>query len=140
MIRVLTLAGELEFEEADAYTVSPPNLPPGTGNYGSTQLLFPTQTLPGGLKLWKMDPTGEENHTLVAWFSPTGWLAIDFRESEQVTQLPPMGFKATRDEELGEQEPDERAHDRHDHPARTTSRPTPRTTSKPTPTTTPVER
>jgi hypothetical protein len=135
MIRVITIVGEIEFEEADAYTVSPPNLPPGTGNFGSTQLPYPTQTLPGGLKLWKMDPTGEENHTLVAWFSPTGWLAIDFRESEPVTQLAPMGFMAANGKEQGEQQQGEQA-----RVARATPRPTPRTTSQPTPKATPVER
>jgi hypothetical protein len=76
MITVWTVAGAIEFDEADAHSVSPPNLPPSPGN---TQVLFAPQTLPGGLKLWKLDPGGdEEKAKLLAWFSPTGWIAIEW--------------------------------------------------------------
>jgi hypothetical protein len=102
MITVWTVAGAIEFEEADAYTVSPPNVPPSIGNYSSSsQILYPTQTLPGGLKLWKLDPGGDEDKaTLLAWFSPSGWIAIDFRESEPAAQITePVGFRVPREQE-----------------------------------------
>lgn len=142
MIRIVTIVGEVEFEEADAYSVSPPNLPPSTVNYASPQIVYPTQTLPGSLKLWKLDPDGDEDKAkLLAWFSPNGWIAIDFRESEPVTQLPPLGFRATKDEEQGEWVPDEKAHvPRSSSPPRGTPVPTPKTTPVPTPKTTPVVR
>jgi len=141
-----------EFEEADAYTVSPPNLR-GATNYITTGPYIPAQTLPGGLKLWKMDPTGGEDHKLIAWFSPNGWVAIDFRESEPVTQIPPIGFRHSKDEEeQAEWEPDDQAHTgptgtpqptprgTPGPSPKTTSLPTPKTTSLPTPKTTPVEK
>jgi hypothetical protein len=132
MIRVVTVVGVEEFEEADAYTVSPPNLP-GTTSYITTASMLPAQTLPGSLKLWKMDPSGGEDHTLIAWFSPNGWVAIDFREAEPVTQLPPMGFRHAKDDEQVDWEPEDRAQTRQPSPR-------PRTTSRPTPKTIPVER
>jgi hypothetical protein len=136
VIRVITVVGEVEIEEADAYTISPPNLPPPTNYITSYQ--FPPQTLPGSLKVWKQDPTGGEDHTLLAWFSPAGWVAIDFQKSEPITQLA-IGFQVGKDDEQAEPQayvPRPVAPSR----PRTTSVPTPKTTPMPTPKTTPVEK
>jgi hypothetical protein len=60
----------------------------------------PYETLPGSLKLWRLDPTGGDNDALVALFSPNGWVAIDFRK-EPAPQIPDkMGFQPPRREEV----------------------------------------
>jgi len=103
MIRVLTAAGVEEFPEADAYTIGPPNPPQQQISTSPLSIAYvPFETLPGSLKLWKVDPKGDEEYSLVALFSPNGWVALDFRDDpEPPPQIADrMGFQPPRQQEV----------------------------------------
>jgi hypothetical protein len=103
MIRVWTRAGHLTFEDADAYSISPipqPPVPSNTLTAVSMTYQVP-DTLPGSLKIWRVSPDPEVNqHEMLAWFAPGGWIGLDFRESEphamQIKE--PIGFQGPKRE------------------------------------------
>jgi hypothetical protein len=105
MIRVWTVGGELEFADADAYSISPmPPLNPMTPTTYVLQYDY-TETLPGSLKIWRDSPDPERNtHELIAWFAPGGWIGLDFRDEPPAEQIPeprPLGFQPPKREEAG---------------------------------------
>ena len=102
MIRVLTAEGFEDFEDADAYSIGAPNPPQQEvrNSFTNVTTYFPFETLPGCLRLWKVDPTGGDDHDLVALFSPTGWVALDFRNVPEPPPQIEVGFHPSRHEEV----------------------------------------
>jgi hypothetical protein len=97
MIRVWTLAGHLTFADADSYSISP--IPPSNPMAPTSAVLQYNflETLPGSLKIWRVSPDPDvDEHEMLAWFAPGGWIGLDFTdiepEPEQIPE-PKLGFQ-----------------------------------------------
>ncbi len=106
MIRVWTLAGHLTFEDADAYSISPVPPPPSPNLNANVVLQYSVpETLPGSLKIWRVSPDPDINqHEMLAWFAPGGWIGLDFTDEAEAEQIPeprPVGFQAPKPEQPG---------------------------------------
>jgi hypothetical protein len=84
MIRVVTIAGVREFDQATGYTVT---VEPqrALGN------------LPGSVKIWRIDGFGQGKHQLLGMFAPGGWIGLEF--GSEVEHITDFGFKGPNEQQ-----------------------------------------